>query len=1078
MKSLIWRLPFAGLACTTLVLAQTANLSGRIQDSSGAVVPKANVSVLDIRKGVERKAESNSSGQYVFTSLLPSVYKVSVSAPGFKTSTQENVMIDVGQNAQLDFTLQLGNVQESVTVTSGNELIQTTSPTLKNTVDSARVVELPLNGRNAADLSLLVPGVVTSGSNSGNDTDFMHPRGEKEISINGSRNNNVRYSMDGGVNMDHLWNLNLPFPFPDAVQEFSVETSNMGVELGSSSAGSINIVTKSGTNQVHGDLFWFVRNTDFDASDFFSHQQDQLKQNQAGFTLGGPILKNKLFAFGGYQRLTIRTASGASKAQTLTAQERQGDFSADGVTLLNPYAPGTVFPNNKIPTSMLSPAALALQSVSPLPGPDGFTHFTYNLPQDENQYVGRLDYVPASNHSLWFRAFENDQSSPFHTPADNIHVAQQALSVFQDSISGTLGHVWTISPSMIVHTQVSASHAKSDAMSDFPKTIADFGVNVFAASNDIDVELANSGVSYQDQHLTQLHRATQEILHDWTFVKGAHTLTWGAQFDWGQYNENTIYHSSGGYYFDGHATGLDRADFMIGLMSSFTQNNGEYENRRQFNKGFYFGDVWRATPRLTITAGVRYEPYAFFSDTMNRNQTFSPQNYASGTKSNVFVNAPPGLLYFGDTDPAGGKVSGTVTRPDNNNWAPRLGFAWDPTGSGKMSIRGGYAIFYDAPSLVSQNNSNDVTPFSYSVTLYNGAFDNPYAGNEHLNVYPLNGFSSTTPFPNPLSTIVLDNRYTSPYTQDWSLTLERKLVRDTILRVAYVGTKTTHLKSEWDENAPIYNQSLSLADNIATIDQRRSYAGYQTIDRFFHGLNASYNSLQVTLDKRYNNGFTVLASYTWSKSLDYQSQNGGAGSMITDPFNFFAYRGPADQNRTHRFVGSSVWDLPGGKLNSRFARTILGDWKLSGILTLESGRPFTIYASGNPMAGIGGISADLVGTGGNPVLDTSRSKGAKVAEYFDVTRFADPTAGTFGNLGRNILTGPGFANLDASLVKGFRVPLLGEGGLAQLRFEGFNILNRTNFGLPDTGLTSPTFGQLTATDGNARILQLAVKLVF
>jgi hypothetical protein len=344
-------------------------------------------------------------------------------------------------------------------------------------------------------------------------------------------------------------------------------------------------------------------------------------------------------------------------------------------------------------------------------------------------------------------------------------------------------------------------------------------------------------------------------------------------------------------------------------------------------------------------------------------------------------------------------------------------------------------------------------------------------------VYPLKGFSSTTPFPSPLSTIVLDNRYLSPYTQDWSLTVERKIVKDTLLRVAYVGTKTTHLKGEYDENAPIYNSALSLADNIATIDSRRPFSGYQTIDRFFHGLNAGYNSLQVSLDKRFSAGFTVLASYTWSKSLDYQSQNAEAGSMITDPFNFFAYRGPSDQNRSQRFVSSAVWDLPGSKMGSRLERTVLGNWRLSGILTLETGRPFTIYASGDPLAGINGVPAQFVGSG-DPVLDTSRSKGAKVAEYFDVNAFANPAAGTFGNLGRNILTGPGFANLDTSLVKGFRIPAFGERGLGELRFEGFNILNRTNFNLPDTGLTSPTFGQLTSTDGNARIIQLAVKFVF
>ena len=872
--------------------------------------------------------------------------------------------------------------------------------------------------------------------------------------------------------MDNLFNVNLPFPFPDALEEFSVETSNMGLEQGSSSAGAVNVITKSGTNSVHGDAFWFVRNTALNASNFFSRQQDQLKRNQTGFTLGGPILKNRLFAFGGFQQLWIRSASGASRSETLSAAERGGNFSATPIQLVDPQ--NNPYPGNIIPASQLSPAALKLLSVSPLPGPDGFTNYTFSVPENGQQYIGRLDYLLSQNQTLLFRVFENDQTNPFHSPPGNIHASR--TGGYQNSISATVGYNYTINSGTVVHTQLSGMHLKSRAESDFNESINDFGVNVYSPSNDIDVGLTNSGVTFSAPPRVSFNRATEEFLHDWSMVKGAHTFSWGVQLNWRQYNEDTIYQSSGAYRFDGHVTGFDRADFMLGRFSNFLQNNGELENRRQFNKGFFAGDIWRISPRLTASFGLRYEPYAFFSDTKDRNQTFDIRNYEAGIRSKIFLNAPAGLLYRGDADPRGGTVGKSVTKPDWNNWAPRVGLAWDPFGNGKTSIRAGYAVFYDAPSLFSANNANNVAPFSYSVQFNDGLFDSPYQGRESLNRYPLSGFSSDTPFASPLRTIVLDGQYVTAQTQNWNLTVERQIAPDTRLRVAYVGTRATHLKGEYDQNAPIYNANLTLAQNRATIDARRPLQGFQTIDRFFHGLNSDYHSLQISMDKRYSRGFTILASYTWSKALDYQSINQAASDALSNPFNFFFGRGPTNQNRPHRFVTSFLWDLPGQKLGSRTARAVLGDWKLSGIVPLQSGRPFSVAATGDPLAGISGARADLVGST-YPVLDTSRSKGAKVAEYFDITRFRNPVPNTWGTLGRNSLQGPGFSNTDASLVKSFHLPL-GESGLGQLRFESFNVFNRTNFSIPNTGITNPAFGRITSTDGDSRVLQLAVKVIF
>ena len=271
---------------------------------------------------------------------------------------------------------------------------------------------------------------------------------------------------------------------------------------------------------------------------------------------------------------------------------------------------------------------------------------------------------------------------------------------------------------------------------------------------------------------------------------------------------------------------------------------------------------------------------------------------------------------------------------------------------------------------------------------------------------------------------------------------------------------------------------LSLNENRNTIDERRPFQGFSRIVRFFHGLNSNYNGLQISFDKRYSNGFTLLSTYTWSKAIDYQSSNQAAqDAPISNPFNFFAGRGVTTAHRPHRFVSSAVWDIPHPKIASPLVRAIASDWKLSGILTLQSGRFFQIAGTGNTLAGIAGARVDLIGSG-SPILDTGRSKGDKIAAYFDKTRFRNPAPNTLGTLGRNSLMGPGYANLDLSLVKGFRLPFLGEGGLGQLRLEAFNTLNRTNFSNPNTGLTNVNFGRLTGTDGDPRILQLAVKLNF
>jgi hypothetical protein len=1064
----------------------TASLFGTITDTQGAVVPGAGVTVTSPATGLSRSSKTDGSGGFVFPLLPVGSYNLSVEQAGFRKYERRNILLQANENVSVAASLEVGNVQETVTVEATAAQVDTRSATLQNTVDSKRMVELPLNGRNPADLALLSPGVASGAGNNSGDVGGSNwrPRGQKEITINGSRNNNLRFTLDGGTNMDDLTNNNLDFPFPDAVQEFSAQTSNMGVELGGLSGGALNVVTKSGTNQIHGDAFWFVRNTALNATNFFSRQQDLLKRNQYGVTLGGPFIKNKLFGFAGFQKLLIRQAAGNSRDLTFTAAERRGDFSSNSIKLHDPLSTsGALFPNNTIPSSRFSPAAVKLLSLAPLPDADGFVRYTISQPDDGLQGIGKLDYVMNAKNNFVFRVFESDADQPFHSPPDNIYAAR--YGGIKESRNATLGHTFILNSNTVAHTQFTVAHQLANIATDFPLTTAGLGVQLNPNGNHIDITMANSGVSFNAPlHAIRFGRGSLELQHDWSMNKGNHNLVFGMNVVRKRFNNNTLFHSSGQFQFDGHVTGFgndegfDRADFMLGGFSFFTQNSGELEQRRGTQTGWYFGDTWRVRPNLTLNFGVRYEPYGIFKDKLDRNQTFDLAANQAGIRSKIYKNALPGLFYHGDAKPSGyggGDTFGDVVAdPDNNNLAPRFGFAWTPMN--KTSIRGGYAIFFDEPSLNAQNDANNVTPFSYNVEYHDGSFDRPFQGREKENIFPVSAANHDVPFPTPLFVIVLDKKFITPYTQNWSLTFEREIVGNTIVRLGYVGTKATHLKTEYDQNPPIYDPKLTLAQNRANIDDRRPIKDFLTISRWMHGHNSTYHSMQVSVDKRYSHGFTINTSYTWAKNLDYSSRNGFGGSRgVNNPFNFFFSRGPSDLTRDHRFINSFVWDLPAMKKGP--AASILGNWRFSAITTLQSGRPFSIGASNNPIAGAGSARADLVGTG-YPVLDTGRSKGQILNAYFDKTRFANPAPNTYGTLGRNALYGPGYANIDISFAKGWRLPFLRENGKIEYRFEAFNLANATHMANPVTGLTNPNFGRITGTDGDPRILQMALKVAW
>jgi hypothetical protein len=1059
----------------------TAGIYGSVLDAQGAIISGAEVTLQHVTTNQTRNVLSNPAGEYSFPLLPVGEYRMSATHPGFKRFQETGILLQVNDNVKIDVRLEVGEVSTEVNVEGSAAVVETSSATIKETVDARRVVDLPLNGRNLADLTLLVPGVQPSGGASGDaGLDAYSAPGVKSLSVNGSRQNNLKYTLDGGDNSDNLFNSNLAFPFPDAVQEFSMVTSNAGLEVGRSSSGSVNIVTKSGTNQIHGDAFWYVRNTEFNANGFFSRFPDGLKRNQTGGTLGGPIIKDKLFVFGGYQRTWIRAVSGGGQDRTMPASFRNGDFSSllPGTVIKDPLT-GAPFDRNVIPKSRFSPAAQALLQWSPLPDPDGFTRYSLFSTSDASDYILRSDYRLNQKHSILTRFFQENFTLFTPLVANNIHSNRRGLKA--PTTSATLGHTFMATSTLIADTHISMAREVGNRTIPFPKSIADFGVNVRPASNEISVSISGtSGLSLSTGvRAAEFARTNIEATHSWQWVKGRHSLTWGGELLFSRYNEYNVFNASGVYQFNGRNSGFDQADYILGAMSLFKQGNGELEFRRKHYHGFFAGDTFRASQRLTFNLGLRWEPFFPMTDINNREDQFIQEMYKQGIHSPHFVNAPPGMFYPGDKLPTGYMIPKAGTEGSKKNFSPRFGFAWDVGGDGKTSVRGGYGLFYDQPEMWMLNNLNDYSPFSFTVQFRDGQFDNPYLGREGFNLFPFAGdFDPKTPFQLPFQVDVLERKFALPYVQNWNLTIERKVAADWLLRVGYVGSKATHLMMGYDQNAPIYDFSKTLQQNQSTIDQRRPRREYQNIYTMSTPFGAFYNSLQISLNKRFSRGFSVLGSYTRSKNLDYDSNNNNTeDNQVLNPFNFAVTRGLATNDHPHRFAGSYVWELPdpGKAMGNKFMSAVFGQWQMSGIITLQSGRPFSISSSGDRTAGAAGKSeyGDLIG---NLTL-TGGSRGRQIAQYFDKTAVTQARDGTYGTLGRNILRGPNFKNADLSISRVFPLKFR-ESARLMFRSEFFNAFNRVNLGLPNGTIGNNTFGRITSVDGGPRILQFSLKAEF
>ena len=1076
--------------------AQTSGtISGTVTDQSSSAIPGAAVTITNVGTGVvARTIATGQNGIYVAEALPIGTYRVSVSAAGFQPGTSSDITLNVADRLEVNFSLQVGQTRQTVEVTATPPQVQTQSGEASQTVSTEQISQLPILDRNFMELQQTVPGAIkVAGDELGKS--FYNTKG---FNVNGFDQSMTGYQLDGGQNTD-MGNQVSPMtaPPPDALAEFKVLTSNYSSQYGTAGGAVLLAVTKSGTREFHGDAYDYVRNNIFDANNYFLNSAGvpiaPFHYNDFGYTIGGPFYipghyntaKNKTFFFWDQEWLRESTASTLVTA-TPTPAMRNGDFSAVGA-LTNPINPLTKQPLTApggapcVTGSQVNPAcinsnvALLLAQDFPSPTTTGFFNYVTGAHSGQNwgEQILRVDQNISEKvkvlvrfvHDSWV---ENDPTTAwsgdaFPTIHSQFNVPSRNLTVKLTTI---------INPSLL--NEVAYNYNSNYGSSSPPAMIIEGAYQL--PSGYTAVNPLNPGYNVvPDMNFAQgyggisslwgpwwAHHNLSQLSDDLTKVTGAHSIKMGAtsMFSITPVESQTSPSLQGQYTFDGSFTGNAIADALVGLPVSYSELNTFREPYYNFHQTeAYFQDDWKVTRRLTLNLGLRW---FFIPHVYGKNlSTFLPSQYSASQAPTV---TPGGLVVAN----SGSLLNGIIVSGQNgiplglvqnhyNTPAPRIGFAYDPTGSGKWAIRGGYGIGYhriegnDAYGLVGN------PPFSSIPTFFNPPFNNPSSGV----AAPLT----------PVSLGYLDPVYDIPMVQSWSFDVQRSLSSSTLLSVAYVGSRGTHLEYGNNINQPLPAMGYAFDPRIActpttpypcatrvSTDYVRPYQGWSSISGTVPVGHSTYHSLQVNLTRRMTKGLSFGAAYTWSKTW-------GLSTSPQNAYDEAADYGLTSFSRTNVLAVNYVYELPFFRSLTGVAGAALKGWESTGIITVESGMPLTMGLS-TPTQGLA-TRPDVVP--GQPV-----SGPKTVAEWFNTNAYTAPPFGFYGNAGVGTATGPGLDAWNLGFFKNFRA---GEHVGLQFRAEMFNIWNRANFNSVDITVGSGGYGQLNGAL-DPRIMQLALKLVF
>jgi hypothetical protein len=1083
---------FISLAMAPAVFAQAvsiASVSGRVTDDQGSVITAAQVRMNAVETGTSYNAVTNGEGIYNMPSLPIGSYTMQVSAPGFQTYVRTGIQLRVNDSVQISVTMKVGAVSQTVEVHANADLLQTQQNTISQVVDQQRIVDLPLNGRDPTQLITISGAAInhSDGTNTGSKSFFS----SQSISIAGSAGNETNYLLDGGDNNDSFTNVNMPIPFPDALAEFSVETSTLPARNGLHPGGVVNAVTKSGSNHWHGDLFEFIRNGDVNAINYFAPRQDSLKRNQFGGTFGGRVIRDKLFFFGGFQQSDIRQDPSGSTAFVPTAAALAGDFSAlDGAgcqakgvaRVVNDPTTGQPLPNDHINPSLFDPAAVALAKYLPQ-NASACGKVSYGIPvqSNESQYVGRVDWIINPKHSLYGRYFVDDYTlAAFFDPHD-ILVTSTSGNV-ERAQTFVLGETFSISPSLVNSLHVTFGR-RTDNRGPNASGVnaASLGVkNLYQGTPDfLQVGVSNGGfaIGCGTCALGVFNITSYQAADDVDLLRGKHQIAFGVDFLRTRDTQNNHYQDDGVFNFNGQYSNDPLLDFLMGKMNSFSQSAPQLNDLRQNVFGAYVQDTYHMTPKLVVNMGLRWEPFLPEYDHFNRGSTFSMAAFLAGQTSQVYVKAPAGSLFYGDPG-----VPNSFTDRRLADFSPRLGLVYNPDGQGRTTVRVGGGLLYDNPGtfipyrMVAQN-----PPFGPQVTNTNGPyqFDNPWASVPGGNPFPLPAPGKDVAFPPANSEAFVPPHMHAPSVAQWNASIQHRVAEDWVVSVSYLGNETSHLWIGNEANPALYIPGTCAGkpcSSTGNTQQRRiltllnpaagQYYSQMTIAD--DGISANYNGLLVSMEHRFASNYTLLANYTWSKCLGIAPVTSLSTGVLQDPNNVRGDYGPCSYDSPQLVNISLVYMSRFG--HGALLSHLLSHWNIAPLMRYQSGLPVNpVTGKDNSLTGVGNDRPNVISS----TMYTSTPHGKRY-QYVNPNLYAPNATGTFGNAAHNSLRGPGYFDMDLAVSRDFVVR---ERLTLQVRAEAFNALNHPNFGLPNGSISSANFGQITSAF-DPRILQGSMKLVF
>src|SRR5262245_28546486 len=946
----------------------SAQISGTAKDQSGAVLPGVEIRATQAETGIARTAVTNETGSYVLPNLPIGPYKLEASLPGFRTYAQTGIVLQVESNPVINVTLEVGQVAETVEVQANAALEETRSTSIGQVVENTRILELPLNGRQAVELIGLAgaatPAPVT-------DAQARDPFNKIAFSVAGGLNTGVSYTLDGAFHMNPQGNGYMSTPFPDALQEFKVETSATAAATGGKSAGSVSLVTKSGTNNYHGDVFEFVRNGMFNARNAFAVRRDTIKRNQFGGTIGGPIIQNKLFFFGGYQGTKVRQDPSDVISYVATPAMLAGDFttfaspSCNGGRQISLRAP---FVNNRIDPALYNKASLKFLAMLPQTA-DPCGKVIYGNPNRENghQAIGRIDYQKSAQHSLFGRYLIESLVQP---SAYDINKNALSINTAADALAQafTVGSTYLFGSNVVNSLRVTANRIAAGKF--LPNTIADAGLS----SYDLGIKAYNyapytlrvsvtGGPSVGTQG-GPTRTALFGVNDDISILRGNHQMAFGASTAaWWSNSYSGNYHVN--FTFNGQTTGLGMADLLIGRASRFRNGPVSEQAKRSKYIGLYGADTWKVNSKLTMTYGLRWEPYF---PMINRDGTavhYDENALKSGIRSQKFDKTPPGVTFTGDPGIPGRQAM-------YNRWlnfSPRVGLAWDVTGDGRTSVRASLGTFYDFPHTQYQANLGATAPWAVRFELNDVDFENPWAAYPGGDPFPIPhgrdaGRDALWPLYQTVTAMDYDTR--NMEVTQWNLSLEKQIGADWLVSANYIGSASTHLWSAQPINAAIFlgleactlnGVRYTTCSTTGNTDQRRRLSlenpqvgqFYGHIGRIDSGGTGSYNGLLISLQRRAARGVTLNANYTWSHCITdhagdmYVNQT---SSGWTDPNNRSFDRGNCTIAATDRH---SVLNLSAVAQTPQFSnptlRAAASGWRFSPIFKVLSGDYLTVTTS-------------------------------------------------------------------------------------------------------------------------------------